>query len=79
MRFRTFSDNWNFWTVKYLRRVRHNFSLVICVGILLLLQFLIFRSYIGETKDKTIFDLYSGTGTIAQMMAPSRDCGPTRS
>ena len=48
MRFRTFSDNWNFWTVKYLRRVRHNFSLVICVGILLLLQFLIFRSYIGE-------------------------------
>ncbi|MDO5147119.1 MAG: 23S rRNA (uracil(1939)-C(5))-methyltransferase RlmD [Eubacteriales bacterium] len=25
--------------------------------------------YVGETKDKVIFDLYSGTGTIAQMMA----------
>lgn len=28
------------------------------------------REYIGETKDKLIFDLYSGTGTIAQMLAP---------
>lgn len=28
------------------------------------------REYIGETKDKVIFDLYSGTGTIAQMLAP---------
>ena len=28
------------------------------------------RSYIGETKDKVIFDLYSGTGTIAQVLAP---------
>lgn len=28
------------------------------------------RSYIGDTKDKLIFDLYSGTGTIAQIMAP---------
>ncbi|MDO4262332.1 MAG: 23S rRNA (uracil(1939)-C(5))-methyltransferase RlmD [Eubacteriales bacterium] len=28
------------------------------------------RSYVGETKDQTIFDLYSGTGTIAQMLAP---------
>ncbi len=28
------------------------------------------RDYIGETKDKIIFDLYSGTGTIAQMLAP---------
>lgn len=28
------------------------------------------RGYIGETKDKVIFDLYSGTGTIAQMLAP---------
>ena len=28
------------------------------------------RRYVGETKDKTIFDLYSGTGTIAQMLAP---------
>lgn len=28
------------------------------------------RSYIGDTKDKTLFDLYSGTGTIAQILAP---------
>lgn len=28
------------------------------------------REYVGETKDKIIFDLYSGTGTIAQMLAP---------
>ncbi|MDY2938623.1 MAG: 23S rRNA (uracil(1939)-C(5))-methyltransferase RlmD [Fusicatenibacter sp.] len=28
------------------------------------------RDYVGETKDKTIFDLYSGTGTIAQILAP---------
>ena len=28
------------------------------------------RGYIGETKDKVIFDLYSGTGTIAQILAP---------
>ena len=28
------------------------------------------RSYVGETNDKVIFDLYSGTGTIAQMLAP---------
>ncbi len=28
------------------------------------------RDYIGETKDKLIFDLYSGTGTIAQVLAP---------
>ena len=28
------------------------------------------REYVGETKDKTIFDLYSGTGTIAQLLAP---------
>ncbi|MDO4344560.1 MAG: 23S rRNA (uracil(1939)-C(5))-methyltransferase RlmD [Eubacteriales bacterium] len=28
------------------------------------------RTYVGETKDKTIFDLYSGTGTIAQLLAP---------
>lgn len=27
------------------------------------------RSYIGDTKDMTVFDLYSGTGTIAQMLA----------
>lgn len=28
------------------------------------------RDYIGDTKDKIIFDLYSGTGTIAQVLAP---------
>lgn len=28
------------------------------------------RDYVGETKDKIIFDLYSGTGTIAQVLAP---------
>ena len=27
------------------------------------------RSYVGTTKDKVVFDLYSGTGTIAQMLA----------
>lgn len=28
------------------------------------------REYVGTTQDKTIFDLYSGTGTIAQILAP---------
>lgn len=28
------------------------------------------REYVGETKDQEIFDLYSGTGTIAQLLAP---------
>ncbi len=28
------------------------------------------RKFVGETKDKVIFDLYSGTGTIAQLLAP---------
>lgn len=28
------------------------------------------RDYIGDTKDMTVFDLYSGTGTIAQIIAP---------
>lgn len=28
------------------------------------------RNYVGETKDKVVFDLYSGTGTIAQILAP---------
>ena len=28
------------------------------------------REYVGETKDRNIFDLYSGTGTIAQLLAP---------
>lgn len=30
----------------------------------------IVRKYIGDTKDKTVFDLYSGTGTISQLAAP---------
>lgn len=28
------------------------------------------RDFIGDTRDKYIFDLYSGTGTIAQILAP---------
>lgn len=31
----------------------------------------IVRDFIGTTKDKTIFDLYSGTGTIGQILAPA--------
>ncbi len=29
------------------------------------------RSYIGSTKDQLVYDLYSGTGTIAQLLAPA--------
>lgn len=29
------------------------------------------RDFIGKTNDKTIFDLYSGTGTIGQILAPT--------
>ncbi len=29
------------------------------------------RGYIGTTKDKCVYDLYSGTGTIAQVLAPA--------
>ena len=29
------------------------------------------RDFIGNTNDKVIFDLYSGTGTIAQILAPT--------
>lgn len=29
------------------------------------------RDFIGGTKDKIIFDLYSGTGTIGQILAPT--------
>lgn len=28
------------------------------------------REYVGETEDKIVYDLYSGTGTIAQLLAP---------
>ena len=31
------------------------------------------RSYIGDTRDMTVFDLYSGTGTIAQILAPAAE------
>lgn len=31
------------------------------------------REYIGDTKDKVVFDLYSGTGTIAQIAASVAD------
>lgn len=30
----------------------------------------IVKDFAGDIKDKTVFDLYSGTGTIAQIMAP---------
>lgn len=35
------------------------------------------REYVGETKVKSIFDFYSGTGTIAQLLAPvaKKVCG----
>ncbi len=29
------------------------------------------REYVGEVSGQTVFDLYSGTGTIAQMLAPA--------
>ncbi|PKM95182.1 MAG: 23S rRNA (uracil(1939)-C(5))-methyltransferase RlmD, partial [Firmicutes bacterium HGW-Firmicutes-1] len=28
------------------------------------------REYVGETRNKVVFDLYCGTGTITQMLAP---------
>lgn len=28
------------------------------------------RTYVGNTEDRTVYDLYSGTGTIAQILAP---------
>lgn len=28
------------------------------------------REYVGDTKEQIVFDLYSGTGTIAQILAP---------
>lgn len=31
------------------------------------------RDFVGETRDKVIFDLYSGTGTIGQLLAPVAD------
>jgi 23S rRNA (uracil-5-)-methyltransferase RumA len=30
----------------------------------------IVRDFVGDTKDMDVFDLYSGTGTIAQILAP---------
>lgn len=48
MSVRPFGDNWNFWTVKYLRQMRHDKALLLVVIVLLLVQFLIFRSMFGE-------------------------------
>ena len=31
------------------------------------------RDYVGDTKGMTVYDLYSGTGTIAQIVAPVAD------
>lgn len=31
------------------------------------------REFVGDTKNKVVFDLYSGTGTIAQIIAPVAD------
>ena len=31
------------------------------------------REYIGETDGRKVFDLYSGTGTIAQILAPAAE------
>ena len=31
------------------------------------------REYVGDTSGKTVYDLYSGTGTIAQLVAPVAD------
>ena len=28
------------------------------------------RDYIGDIRDMTVFDLFSGTGTISQVLAP---------
>ena len=28
------------------------------------------REYIGDIRDMTVFDLFSGTGTISQVLAP---------
>ena len=29
------------------------------------------RDFLGDVREKTVYDLYSGTGTIAQMLAPA--------
>ena len=31
------------------------------------------RGYLGTTRDKLVFDLYSGTGTISQILAPAAE------
>ncbi len=33
----------------------------------------IVREYLGETKGRLVYDLYSGTGTIAQILAPAAE------
>ena len=46
MRIHRFGDVWNFWTVKYLRQIRHNKSLLISAIGLAIVQFLIFRVFL---------------------------------
>ena len=48
MKVRAFGDNWNFWTVKYLRQMRHDKALLLVVIVLLLVQFLIFRDMFSD-------------------------------
>lgn len=48
MNVRDFGDRWNYWTVKYLRQMRHDKALLLAAIVLLLVQFLIFRSLFSE-------------------------------
>lgn len=48
MKIRAFGDHWNFWTVKYLRQMRHDKALLLAAIVLLLIQFLIFRTMFSE-------------------------------
>ena len=43
-----YGDGWNFWVVKYLRQMRHDFALPVAVIILLVIEFIIFRSFLGQ-------------------------------
>ena len=48
MKMRAFGDHWNFWTVKYLRQMRHDKALLLAAIVLLLIQFLIFRTLFSD-------------------------------
>lgn len=52
---RVFGDNWNFWTVKYLRQMRHDKALLLMGIVLLLVEFLIFRSMFGERDPRPVW------------------------